>query len=44
MTTEFIEGPESANRFMSAMKSILGVSKKRILELERKHKKSLKRA
>jgi hypothetical protein len=41
---EFHEGPESASRFLSAVKTVLGVSKERIVELERRSKKSVKRA
>ena len=40
MIPEFIEGKESANRFLSAAKSVLNVSKDRIVELERKHRKT----
>ena len=38
MIPEFIEGKESANRFLAAVKSVLSVSKERIVELEQKHR------
>ncbi len=44
MIAEFREGPESASRFVDALKAVLGVSKERIEELERRSKKSAKRA
>lgn len=37
---EFHEGPKSATRFMKAIKTVMGVSKERILELEKQSKKS----
>lgn len=39
----FQEGPDSADRFLGAVRAVLTVPKERIVELEKEHKKKSKR-